>query len=205
MIETDRERLAADWYDQNGEKWAAQRKKLSEPSFWAQEYEAFKRLRKPEGALLEIGSGSGREAIEWIRMGYRYTGIDPSTTLIQIAKQTEPKGHYFLTSVYQMPFQPNTFDAFSSWALLPHAPKERVGTALDAIRKVLKLDAWGLIAMREGEGEKQEQATGRWFSYYAQDEFEKILKERGFAVSRKEKKASRADLVWLTFFVQRVE
>ena len=202
MMLTEKEKLVSEWYDQNGELWAQQRKKTSEPSFWAQEYKYFVELREPRGSLLEIGSGSGREAREWIRMGYEYSGIDTSSVLINIARQTEPAGHYFHSSVYEMPFAPRSFDAFSSWALMPHIPKERIGVALDAIHKVLKTGALGFIAMREGEGERQEPETGRWFSYYSQDEFEEVLKAHGFEVIRKGRKVSRVNLTWLTFFIR---
>lgn len=101
-----------------------------------------------------------------------------------------------------MPFAPHSFDAFTSWAMLPHIPKARIGIALNAIRKILKPEALGFIAMREGEGEKQEEGTGRWFSYYLQDEFEELLMEQGFLIVSKGRKQSRANLVWLVFFVQ---
>jgi ubiquinone/menaquinone biosynthesis C-methylase UbiE len=162
-------------------------------------------LQKPQGKLLEIGSGSGREAIEWIGMGYEYSGIDNSSALIQIAKQTEPKGKYFHTSVYEMSFPLNTFNAFSSWAMLPHVPKNRIEAALEAIQKVLKADGLGFIAMREGDGEKPEPETGRWFSYYSQKEFELILIKQGFEILLKKRKQSRPDLVWLIFFVKSVK
>src|SRR3990167_8575329 len=144
-----REKIVVDWYDNNAEKWAGQRKNIAEPSFWAQEYASFEQLNKSPGKILEIGSGSGREAIEWIRMGYEYSGIDTSKELIQIAKKTEPLGQYHHTSIYEMPFAPNTFDAFSSWAMLPHVPKDRIGIGVDALRHVLKHDAMGFFAMRE--------------------------------------------------------
>ena len=199
---SERERLVVDWYDQNAETWAKSRKGASEPSFWAKEYAYFKELQKSQGRLLEIGSGSGREAIEWIQMGYEYNGVDTSSALIQIAKQTEPLGHYFHTSVYEMPFPSNTFDAFSSWAMLPHVPKERIGVALDGIQRVLKPGGIGFVAMREGMDEKQEPGTGRWFSYYSQLEFERILEKHRFEILFKSHKQSRPDLVWLTFFVK---
>ncbi len=202
FILSERERETIEWYDRHGEIWANQRKKIGEPSFWDEEYRFFQSLKKPDGKLLEIGSGSGREAIEWIRMGFEYTGIDPSASLIQIAKKNTPEGRYFEASVYEMPFDESSFDAFSSWALLPHVPKERIGISLDAIRWVLKPGAIGFMAMREGSGEKQEAETGRWFSYYLQEEFEDILKTRGFEILSKGRKPSRPGLVWLTFFVR---
>lgn len=199
---TEQEKSVVSWYNQNAEIWASQRKKISEPSFWVQEYHDFQLLRKPQGKILEIGSGSGREATEWVQMGYEYTGIDTSKNLIQIAEKAEPAGQYFHTSVYQMPFLPHTFDAFSSWAMLPHIPKERIKIVLRLIREVLKTEGLGFIAMREGEKEEQEGEKGRWFSYYFQDEFEKILNECNFEIIQKGRKSSRPNLVWLTFFVR---
>jgi hypothetical protein len=100
-----------------------------------------------------------------------------------------------------MSFPANTFDAFSSWAMLPHVPKERIGAALDAIHDVLKPEALGFMAMREGTEEKQEAEAGRWFSYYTQSEFRAVLSKHGFNVLSEERKQSRRDLIWLTFFV----
>lgn len=202
---SEKEIQVAEWYDQNATKWAESRKKTSESSFWAEEYEYFKQLQEPHGKLLEIGSGSGREAIEWIKMGYEYIGIDTSISLIRIAKQNEPRGRYFFSSVYEMPFFPNMFDAFSSWTMLPHIPKERIEEALKLIKVVLKPGGIGFIAMREGTGEKQEPETGRWFSYYSQSEFEPILVKHGFEILFKNRKQSRPDLTWLTFFVKNPE
>ena len=199
---SEREQQVIEWYDQNGEVWANKRKKASEPSFWAQEYAYLEQLQNAPAHLLEIGSGSGREASEWVARGYEYTGIDTSTVLLKIAQQTEPAGHYFHAAVYDMPFAPASFDTFSSWALLPHTPKERIGLALTAIHRVLKPGAVGFIAMREGEGEKQEPETGRWFSYYSLEELEEVLKAHGFDIVRKGLKPSRPGLVWLTFFVR---
>ena len=199
---SEREQQVVDWYDQHAETWAKSRRRVAEPSFWAEEYAQFKQLHRSQGKLLEIGSGSGREAIEWLRMGYEYSGIEPSQALIQIAKQTEPAGAYFHTSVYEMPFPSNTFDVVSSWAMLPHVPKERMGCALEAILRVLKPQGMGFFAIREWEGEKQEPQTGRLFSYYSQSEFESLLVKQGFEILFKNRKRSREDLMWLTFFVK---
>ncbi len=196
---TDKEVQTIEWYDRNAALWASQRKILTEPSFWDEEYIQFKHSK---GKLLEIGSGSGREAIEFIRLGYEYTGIDVSKELLKIAQSTEPQGHFFHSSVYDLPFKEKTFDALSSWALLPHIPKERIGSALSSIKRVLKPNAILFFAMREGEGESRESETGRWFSYYSQQEFESILEKQGFQIEKKHRKISRPNLVWLTYFAR---
>jgi ubiquinone/menaquinone biosynthesis C-methylase UbiE len=199
---TSREKETVDYYNQNAAVWAGKRKTTSEPSFWQAEYEIFKALRPPQGKVIEIGSGSGREALELCVMGYDYVGVDASSELLKIAKKTNPSGSFFEAVPYRLPFDPQTFDAVFSWALLPHTPKDRIGEALEEIKRVLKPGAIGFFAMREGEGERQEPGTTRWFSYYQEEEFEKILQAHGFTVEKKAKKPSRPGLTWLTFFVR---
>jgi ubiquinone/menaquinone biosynthesis C-methylase UbiE len=202
---TDRERQTIEYYDRYAEEWAQRRKKTTEPSFWNEELRELNRLKVPEGKILELGSGSGREALELIEMGYEYTGVDVSQELLKIARKRSPFSQFLHTTAYHLPFAPETFDAFFSWAMLPHIPKHRIDEALSSLKRVLKPGAMGFIAMREGEGEKQEKETGRWFSYYQQEEFEKILQKNGFKMELKNKKPSRADLVWLTFFVSMIK
>jgi len=202
MTLTDREIQTIGYYEKNAALWAAQRKKITELSFWSEEYIRLKQLQEPKGKILEIGSGSGREALELIRIGYEYTGIDTSKELLTIARETASVGSFFYSTVYDLPFAEESFDAFSSWSMLPHIPKRRIDEALGSIKQVLKPGAVGFMAMREGQGEEEELGTGRWFSYYTQDEFEKILQKQGFQVEFKNKKPSRANLTWLTFFVR---
>ncbi len=200
---TEKEYQTLQYYEDHGEEWAEARKKLSELSFWHHEYLEFEQL-KPQGKILEIGSGSGRESVELTSMGYAYIGIDPSQTLLTIARRTNPSCAFLHSTPYNLPFPPNTFDGFTSWALLPHLPKNQIGKALDGVKAVLKADAIGFIAMRQGSGEAQELKTGRWFSYYTHEEFEMILQSHGFATLKKGIKPSRPDLTWLTFFVKMV-
>lgn len=203
MIGSERVQQTVRYYDQNAETWANQRKKIGEPSFWDPEYAQFRQFKKPEGKVLEIGSGSGREALELVRMGYQYTGIDLSKELIKIAQETCPRGRFYYAEPSDLPFENETFDAFTSWALLTHCPKDRIDKVLSEIRRVLKANGAGFIAMREGTGESQESETGRWFSYYSLEEFENILKKNGFQILHMGKHPSRANLVWLTFILSR--
>jgi SAM-dependent methyltransferase len=202
MILSDNERQTMAYYDQHGDEWASKRKKASEPSFWHDEYLAFQLLQRSQGKALEIGSGAGREALELTAMGYEYTGVDLSEELLKIAQKANPSSSFFYAPPYRLPFPSQSFDAVFSWALLPHAPKARIGEALKEAKRVLKSGALAFFAMREGEGESSEAGTGRWFSYYKQDEFKQMLETQGFIIQKMGIKPSRADLVWLTFFVR---
>lgn len=196
---TKREEETVAYYDKFAQIWAGQRRQSHEPSFWQEE---LKWLEQPvKGKLLELGPAVGRDTKELTTMGYEVIGIDTSKELLKIAQHANPNNQFFCTTVYDLPFPLASFDAFFSWALLPHVPKQRVHEALRSIKRVLKQNAVGFFAMREGEGEKRELETGRWFSYYSEQECIELLQEAGFSVIKKGKRPSRPGLVWLTFLV----
>ena len=199
---TEEEQQTVSYYNQHAKEWAEKRKKNTEPSFWDAELRELKALEVPQGTILEMGSGAGREAVELIGMGYEYVGMDVSQELLKIAAQVNPSSQFVYSTAYAMPFATGTFNAFFSWAMLPHIPKERLGVVLEELKRVLKHRAIGFLAMREGEGYHREAETGRWFSYYTQEELELILQQHGFRIEKMGKRPSRPGLVWLTAFVR---
>lgn len=60
-------------YNKNAEEWSASH---ATEGFWEQEHILFSELL-PQGNILEVGTGSGRDAIELTKR-YEYTGIDIS-------------------------------------------------------------------------------------------------------------------------------
>jgi hypothetical protein len=64
---------------------------------------------------------------------------------------------------------------------------------------VVKRDGVGFISIKQGEGEKEDTKTGRWFTYYNQDEFAKVLAKNGFYVSSVGIRQGEID-TWLTFY-----
>lgn len=200
---TTEELQTRSYYEQHATDWSQRRKQKNEPSFWQDEFNEFQKIRTPHGTVLEIGSGAGREALELMKMGYDYIGIESSPSLLKVAKEAYPTIKIFLATPYDLPLAPESVDAFFSWAMLPHVPKGRIKLALEVLKRVLKGDGIGFIAMREGSGYRKEEKTGRWFAYYTQEEFATILQELGFQILKQSKKQSRPDLVWLTFFVRK--
>jgi len=98
-------------------------------------------------------------------------------------------------------------DGFWAAAVLIHVPKERIDEAMDAIKRNLKAQAVGFIAMKEGEGEKLETKdyldnTQYLFSYWQRDEFRDVLAKHGM-ISRYESYIPMSERTkWLTYIVQ---
>src|ERR1039458_7508936 len=59
-------------YEANSQAWSGPRS--SDPQFWAKELKAFQELL-PQGRILDVGSGNGRDALLLTGEGYEVTGI----------------------------------------------------------------------------------------------------------------------------------
>ncbi len=58
--------------------------------YWSQELAHFQELL-PQGSVLEIGCGTGNEAILLRQLGYDYVGLDLSLGMLSIAKSVLPR------------------------------------------------------------------------------------------------------------------
>ncbi len=161
----------------------------------------------PNGRILEIGSGGGRDAVELIEAGYDYLGTDISTGLLEQARKFNPDINFEEVSVYDLDYK-ELFDGFWCSAVLLHIPRYRIDDALDAINKNMKKGAFGFIAIKEGEGEKLEadnkstQGDQRFFVYWTDEEFSKRLADNGFEVVERGYRTVSERTKWLTYIVK---
>ncbi len=196
MSLTDKEQKTVAYYDRSGEEWAAAH--ASESSWWLAEMQKF-RAMLPSGKVLEIGSGAGKDAQALIQMGYQYVGTDASKGLIKLAQKRNTDAKFENKSVFDLDYPENFFDGFWTAATLLHIPKNKVDEALKSIRRVVKQGGVGFVSMKQGEGEREDTTTGRWFSYYSQDEFAGVLERNAFQVRSAEIRQGEKD-TWLVFY-----
>lgn len=116
---TPEEELTIKTYDVHAEAWVSEH---SSSGFWAEEMKIFRELL-PEGRIIEIGSGGGRDAKELIEMGYNYVGIDASEGLLKQARKVNPNATLEHKSVYDLDYPENYFNGFWTSATLLHIPK----------------------------------------------------------------------------------
>ncbi len=188
----------------------ARQKKCADPNFWRSEFEKFRKLL-PSGKVVDIGCGSGRDALLFTQGGYEYIGIDLSKEMLAGAKKLVPNADFQKMDMYAMNFPSQNFDGFWAAASLLHIPKRNVGKVLQEIKRVIKSGGIGFFAMKEGKGEKMVQGPykedERFFSFWQEDEFLKILQENGFEVLEHTKDAREYNppkniTIWLLYFVR---
>ncbi len=150
--------------------------------------------------MIEIGCGGGRDAQDYLVDRFDYTGIDMSEGLLAEARKRNPDGKFFRQSVYEMDFPDDSFDGFWAAAVLLHMPKDKIGKALSRIHAVVKGGGGGFVSVKQGEGEREDE-TGRWFAYYSQDEFGKVLSGNGFEVVESDV-LKTGNTTWLVYAVR---
>lgn len=193
---TSEELITLNTYNTKGAEWAS---KKSTPNYWKKEMKMFiKHL--PMGKILEIGSGSGRDAKELSNLGYEYLGTDISTGLLLLARQNNLELNFLEQSVYDLEFS-EKFDGFWCSATLLHIPKARIDEALKRIYGCMKRDAVGFISLKEGRGEELS-ADRRFFAYYSTAEFKKILSRNKYRIIETSRKETNEPYNWLSFFVK---
>jgi SAM-dependent methyltransferase len=148
------------FYDQNASVYSAEstvNKRLA----------AFLKLVKPGGLILELGTGSGRDARAMIDAGFKVDATDASTELATIAE-----GHIG-QPVRRMRFQElaarGEYDGVYASASLLHAPRGELSEIITRIYNSLHGGGvtWASFKLGASEGFD---ALGRYCNYFGSDE-----------------------------------
>ena len=204
---TKEEKLTIESYDLNAESWAAAH---DQPEIFRTELNYLRKLL-PQGKLLEIGCGGGRDAQKLIRKGYDYLGTDISKGLLEVAKKNNPGATFINKSVYDLDFPKDSFDGFWAAACLLHIPKSKIEVALQQIRRVVRNGGIGMISLKEGKGEKflkedrKEGKFERYWSFYSREEFTKVLEDNGYQILHFRRNPVSEKTIWLIYFVKIVK
>ncbi|RZB31018.1 MAG: hypothetical protein AEth_00972 [Candidatus Argoarchaeum ethanivorans] len=95
----------------------------------------------PQAKILDIGTGSGRDARQLLELGYDAYGVDPCNEMMSLAitKYPELSGRITEGNLPRLekPFGGN-FDGVLCSAVLMHIPDEQLFDSVFAIRSVLK-------------------------------------------------------------------
>lgn len=196
------EEKTLNYYDEHAKEWAEAHHGFDEESFWKDWMEKLHKLL-PNGKVLEIGSGSGKDASNLLRLGYEYIGTDASKGLLEVAKRRSPNGVFKNIRVQDLKdnFNENEFDGFWTAATLLHVPKDEIDQSLQNIHFVVRDGGIGFISVKQGEGESEDVETGRLFSYYSQDEFTDVLKRNGLEILEKDI-LTKEPKTWLVYLLK---
>lgn len=152
------------------------------------------RMAQPErGArVLDVGSGTGLPtARQLIDAGCRVTGLDISPRMLEIAQKNVPEAEFVLGDIADLAAASGDtqYEAVTAFFALLHLPRERIHTALDAIRGVLVPGGWFAVAMVEADVDdvpiafldSRIRVTG-----YVREDLRTVLTESGFTIEHEQ-------------------
>jgi len=143
--------------------------------------EFYKRLNGKR--ILDLGSGSGRDALILKDRGLEVVCVDASTEMVKTTRQL---GFETIESDFNnLKLENNSFDGVWAYTSLLHINKEEVKEVLKEIYKSIKPNGIFLVGLIEGvfEGEvERENMPGekRYFRYYAEKEIREMVDNVGF-------------------------
>jgi len=95
--------------------------------------------------LLDVGCGAGIHLKEYISRGANGFGMDLSSELIKIAQQHCPDGSFKVGSVYELPYDDDSFDVVTSSLVFDHV--KEFGKGIDEIKRVLKSGGLFIVSL----------------------------------------------------------
>ena len=137
-----------------------------------------------QGCVLDVGSGPGRDGLLLKERGIRVMCLDASAAMVALCRERGLEA--VVGDFAALPFEDGSFGGVWAYTSLLHVPKAEVRAVLKEIRRVLADGGVFGLGLIEGEteGNLENMAPGRprWFSFYAKEEIEALLKEHGFTV-----------------------
>lgn len=140
--------------------------------------------KSPGKKLLDLGSGSGRDALLLKRHSFDVTCADGSKSMVTM---TEKLGfESALCDFNDLPFADASFDSVWAYTSLIHVPVEEVRGVLAKVHGLLKPGGTFVFGAIEGssQAERVEHRTmpgaTRYFRYYHRGELKELVESCGF-------------------------
>lgn len=133
--------------------------------------------------VLNLGSGSGRDAVLLRDKGLEIVCVDASTSMVEITDHLGFESHH--TTFEQLDFPDESFDGVWAYTSLIHVPPSDAKVVIEKIHAMLKLD--GIFVMGAIEGEtagmvERDTMPGvsRYFKKYSRSELRALVESCGF-------------------------
>lgn len=135
-------------------------------------------------AVLDLGSGPGRDGELLAQAGKQVTCVDASEAMVSLSRERGLES--VVADFAALPFPDASFDGVWSYTALLHVPKSEVTKPLSEIHRVLTPEGVFALGLIEGDTETYRENMGeglpRWFSYYQKDEVVQLAARAGFAL-----------------------
>lgn len=197
-----------EWYDRNAKIYAKKTALLIN----REQIEEFCGLVK-NGLILDAGCGAGRDSREFQNRGFKVVGVDISSGLLAIAKNTYLGIDFIKGNLLNLPFKDAIFKGIWAHASLVHLEnKKEVEKALQEFYRLLENQGIIHILVKKRKGRKYcittDKISGekRFFQYFDKNEMILIIKKAGFVILRAvtENDLAGRNVKWILILAKKV-
>ncbi|HEX8763367.1 MAG TPA: class I SAM-dependent methyltransferase [Candidatus Saccharimonadales bacterium] len=133
--------------------------------------------------ILNVGSGSGRDAMLLRERGLDVVCVDASSTMVETTTKLGFDSH--LMTFADVDFPPDSFDGIWAYTSLIHIPKNEAADTIARLRPLLRRDGAFAIGVIEGDAagmveRKTMPGTARYFKNYDRDELRQMIAPLGY-------------------------
>lgn len=141
----------------------------------------------PGNRILNLGSGSGRDAVLLRDYELEVICVDASSEMIDMTKRMGFESQ--LADFSQLDFPLGSFDGVWAYTSLIHIPKDEARQVIAKIRKLLKPSGIFAIGVIEGDSagmveRKTMPGTSRYFKNYSSKELRELIEPLGFKLTQ---------------------
>jgi ubiquinone/menaquinone biosynthesis C-methylase UbiE len=140
----------------------------------------------PGKRVLDLGSGSGRDACLLRDRGLEIICADGSKSMIKLTAELGFESH--LCDFLNLPFENDSFDGVWAYTSLIHIPRKEAAVVLRHVRALLKPDGTFVFGAIQGESNAEivthntMPGAERYFRFYQPDELETLVTSCGFTL-----------------------
>ncbi|MBD3214584.1 MAG: methyltransferase domain-containing protein [Candidatus Lokiarchaeota archaeon] len=149
------------------------------------ELEKFSELLPSNANVLDVGSGAGIPTARFlVKKGFNVTGVDISTSMIELARKNIPEGKFIKMDINHLDFPKNSFDGLISVYTLFHIPRKNHAEIFQNFYRILKKDGILMINTGISESESFTRFFGvkMFWSNFSPDKTLELVKDAGFSI-----------------------
>jgi SAM-dependent methyltransferase len=186
---TDPKRIVADGYDTMAGRylaWSDLRPSATRLRYLALALE----LIPPGSAVLDLGCGAGIPMTAALAEGRTVTGVDLSSTQLDMARRNVPGATFLQADMTTLAFETASFDAVVAFYSLTHVPRDEQAPLLERIRGWLRPGGLFLASMgaddEPGDVEPDWLGVDMFFSHLGAKANRRLVEGAGLVIERSE-------------------
>lgn len=183
-----------EYYDENSEKFLADTANIE----FVELQSRFASMLPAGGRVLDLGCGSGRDSLAFLKAGFDVDAVDGSRQMVKAAKNLT--GLDVVQALFDEYEPDGLYDGIWACSSLLHVASDELPSLIEKYSKALKPDGVFYLSFKSGDYEGMR--NGRWFTDLTEESFRELIgKIEGITISEIDITADvrprRSDEKWL--------